>query len=167
VIPAVALALIFAADKEERLDHHGAVGLLVGVSGLRKEANGTGIENTWRGGLDLGVSFNVGYTSNEILLVGNMSLGSTLGQAIVDGQVWGGFRGYFGDRWKTFFDLDVALGWDGRFTAGPRFGVGVQCELSPLAGLFAAINAQVGFGQELMWKALLTLGVQLRSFLLE
>jgi hypothetical protein len=155
-------------SNDERLDHRGAVGLLMSLSWLRKEASSPS-ENTWRGGLDIGASFNVNKTlnSNEIIVAGNVSVGQSIKPWIWDGQLYGGYRGYFGERWKTFYDLDLALAWDGRFTVGPRFGVGIQYELSPIAGMFLTLHAQIGFGQELVLKGILAIGFQLRSYLLE
>lgn len=162
-----------APKNEERLDHHGAIGFIGGVTGLRKESS-VGIENSWRGGVDLGASFNVGYKSNEILAVARFSLGDNTfrlparhAQLGFDWQLWGGYRGYFGERWKTL--VDIGLGLNGRpgFTAGPRVALGVQYELSSLAGIFATIGAQLGFGWALVFRAELMIGFQLRSFLLE
>jgi len=174
VLPLV-LALLLTADappaakKEERLDHHGAVGFIGGVTGLSKESN-ISIENSWRGGVDLGASFNVGYASNEILAVLRLSLGDNVirfGQLGFDAQIWGGYRGYFGDRWKTLVDIGLTLNMRPGFTAGPRVGVGVQYELSSIAGIFATLGAQLGFGWALVFRAELMIGFQLRSFLLE
>jgi hypothetical protein len=175
VLP-VALALLLHAAPEERFDHHGAVGLLLGVGGLRKESSFS-LENTWRGSINVGGTFNVGYRSNEIVLMASVSMTRTdvlvqgTDQHIygfgIDGVLWGGFRGYFGDRWKTFVDLDLALAVGPGFTAGPRFGFGVQYELSGVAGVFATLAAQLGFGSGLVFRAELMIGVQLRSFLLE
>ncbi len=172
----VALALfLHAGAPEERLDHRGAVGLLLGLSGLRKESS-VG-DNTWRGALSVGGSINVGWRSNEIILLGSMSLTrSELLDAMtglvsyglgVDGQIAGLFRGYFGERWKTFVDLGAAVNFSPGVTGGPRFGLGVQYELSSLAGVFTSLGATIGFGTLLMWRAELLVGVQLRSFLLE
>lgn len=175
MLPVAFALLLHAAAPEERFDHRGAVGLLLGLSALRKESSAG--DNTWRGALNVGGTLNVGWRSNEILLLGSVSMTRTevldtttnkLSYGFgIDGQVAGLFRGYFGDRWKTFFDLGAALNFSPGVTAGPRLGIGLQYELSSLAGIFATLGAFIGFGSVLMWRAELMLGVQLRSFLLE
>lgn len=187
MLPAALALLVLSADAvpeervpeervpEERLDHRGAVGLIFGLSGMRKESS-VG-DNTWRGGVSVAGSINVGWRSNEILLLGCISMTRTeLFDTMtmnriygfgVDGHLAGLFRGYFGDRWKTFVDLGAALNFSPGFTAGPRLGVGLQYELSSLAGVFATLGTFIGFGTSLMWRAELLVGVQLRSFLLE
>ncbi|MBL8956009.1 MAG: hypothetical protein JNK82_34865 [Myxococcaceae bacterium] len=182
----VALALLLAAEApapepaaqpEERLDHRGAIGLIIGLSGMRTDASVQN-EGYWRGGLSVGASFNVGWRSNEVIVLACMSMTRTevldtttqerLYGVGVNGHVAGLFRGYFGDQWKTFVDLGAAINFPPGFTAGPRFGVGLQYELNSLAGVFASLGTFIGFGSPaLYWRAELMLGVQLRSFLLE
>lgn len=192
-----ALALVLhAAVAEERLDHRGAVGLLLAVSGQNKVANNP-FEVGWRFAVDVGGTINIGYSSNELVLVGRATFGAPhvgsplagtdtcdptknptpppVSQCVlddhrlheVDTQIYTGYRGYFGDRWKTFFDLELAVHFTPYLTVGPRFAVGLQYELSPVAGLFTQLAANLGFGEVLQFKAELLIGVQLRSFLLE
>src|SRR6185436_15429633 len=96
------------------------------------------------------------------------------GQLGFDWQLWGGYRGYFGERWKTLVDIGLNLSGRPVFTGGPRVALGLQHELNSLAGVFATIGAQLGFGwapersaMVLVFRAELMLGFQLRSFLLE
>jgi hypothetical protein len=165
-------ALLFAlissapAAAADRLDHHGAVGLLIG-SGLdvRQAASPTGNAQTGlRLPIDLGGTYNVGHDSNELKLV---LRGELLGTNFI-GSIYGGYRGYFGhDAWKTFFDLDLRADLFPQLTAGPRMGLGVQYEVSSLIGVYCALAAHVGAGQGIRFGGELTVGVQLRSYLLE
>lgn len=183
VLPAsLALVLAAAASQDVRLDHRGAVGLLLGVGGLRKDAS-ISIENTWRGAFTVGVTFAVGFREQEIVIAASTSMTRTevLVNAMtneraygfgIDGVLWGGYRVYFGEEWKTFVDLDLAIGVVPGFTAGPRIGIGLMYELSSVAGLYSTLSAQLGFGSTgvamaIAFRAELAVGVQLRSFLLE
>lgn len=91
-----------------------------------------------------------------------------------------GYRGYFAiadSRWKTFFDLDLAqhvvlhfaVQNDGTqvYTIGPRISVGVQLDFLPIAGVNLMLEGELGFGDGLRFSGGLTLGFQLRSYLLE
>jgi hypothetical protein len=192
VTPLALSALLVLAAAEERLDHHGAVGLLLGTSG-RNQVSNDSFSNGWRQTLDLGATMNVGYTSDELLFVarfgfGGQQLGGLYGTTSCSGalvplapctksdgliraldmELYGGFRGFFGaEHFKTLFDLDVALQLTPLVAAGPRVAVGVAYDFSALVGAYATIGAQLGFGQELEFKAELLIGVHLRSFLLE
>ncbi len=169
--------LLLAASQDVRLDHRGAVGLLLGVGGLRKDAS-VPIENSWRGSVNVGVTFAFGYREQEIVIVASTSMTRTevivnamTGERAygfgIDGILWGGYRTYFGEEWKTFVDLDLSVGVVPGFTAGPRVGIGLMRELSSVMGLYTTLHAQLGFGSALVFRAELAVGVQLRSFLLE
>lgn len=168
LVAAVALTALLPTDgrAEERLDHHGAVGLLIG-SGLdvRQEVTATSsTELGTRVPVDIGGTYNIGHDSNELKLVLRAAL---LGPRPL-GIVYGGYRGYFGsDAWKTFFDLDLRVDALPTVTVGPRMGLGVQYELGSLVGVYSGIAAHVGAGQGIRFGAELVVGVQLRSFLLE
>ena len=180
---AFALCLAAATAKDDvRLDHRGSLGLLLGVGGLRKEASGSGIENTWRGSITVGMTIAVGHREQELVLAAVTSMTRTevaildpTGKVIVDriygfgidAWLWGGYRVYFGEQWKTFVDLDLSVAVQPGFTAGPRVAIGLMHELSSLAGVYSTLSAQIGFGTNLVFRAELAIGVQLRSFLLE
>jgi hypothetical protein len=185
-------ALLVLTAAEERLDHHGAVGLLLATSGRNQTASDS-FSNGWRQTLDVGATMNVGFTSDELLFVarfgfGGQQLGGLYGTSACKGslvplapctpadgrirsldmETYGGFRGYFGaEHFKTLFDLDVALQFSPLVTAGPRIAVGVAYDFSALVGAYATFGAQLGFGEELEFKAELLIGLHLRSFLLE
>lgn len=166
---AIGLGLLLwgsSALGQERYDHRGAVGLLVGtgLEHTQSAAGGRFLENGLRLDADLGLTVAVGHDGNELKAFGRASLGGSA----VDWSMAAGYRGYFGDgRFKTFFDLDGAAHLAPAFVLGPRVGFGAQLELSPLVGLYAGLAAQLGFGAVLRFDAELVLGLQLRSYLLE
>lgn len=177
---------------EERLDHHGAVGLLLGTSGRHQDSN-DGFTNGWRQTFDIGASMNVGWASDELLLLARFGFGgqqfgglygtdACVGAKVpaapcqkpdgrlraLDTDLIGGYRGFFGhEHFKTLFDLDAAVQFTPFLTAGPRIALGVQYDFTSLIGLYATLGAQLGFGQILEFKAEVLVGLQIRSFLLE
>ncbi len=179
--------LAVPAHADERYDHRGAIGLLVGLSGEYKAAatlSGGGDEG-WRLGPELGATFAVGGDGNELkaalraLFLGIKNGCSDNGScAPLDLALFLGYRGYFDlGQWKTFFDIDAAQHLVPRFdgssaktqlyTIGPRVAIGVQLDFLPTAGSFLMLEAQIGFGDGLRYGAALVLGFQLRSYLLE
>lgn len=179
--------LAAAAHADERYDHKGAVGLLIGISGEYKAAatlNGGGDEG-WRIGTELGVTFAVGSDGNAVkaavrALFFGIEAGCSLNSscAPVDLALFLGYRGYFDlGQWKTFFDIDAAqhivprLGPSSArtqlYTIGPRVAIGAQFDFLPVAGSFLLLEGQIGFGDGLRYGAALVFGVQLRSYLLE
>ncbi|MGQ0507163.1 MAG: hypothetical protein ACT4TC_17785 [Myxococcaceae bacterium] len=158
-----------ARAEEERYDHRGAVGLLLGVGGEAKSAVASGGSISESGQkllLELGGTVAVGYNGNELLAM----LRTGRGGRNADYGAFFGYRGYFGlDRVKTFFDMDAAVQWvpNVMFTVGPRFGVGVQFEILSLLGAYVALAGQAGFGGGVHFSGELTAGIQLRSYWLE
>ena len=165
--------LLQTEDPSPRYDHHGAVGLLVMTGGqYRVATQGVG-ESVLRLPFSLGVSFNIGDNSNEIVAVVSTSLSEAYRldprryEWVFDGNFWAGYRGYFGERMKTFLDFDLAATINPGFTIGPRVGFGAQYEVLSVMGVFASVAAQLGFGTALLFRAELCLGVQLRTYWLE
>jgi hypothetical protein len=70
------------------------------------------------------------------------------------------------DRWRTFFDVQLAVPFTPVLLAGPRVGAGVQYELSPVAGAFCQAGLQLGLGASLLFTADVSCGVQLRTYVL-
>ncbi|MHB8873380.1 MAG: hypothetical protein ACYC8T_06805 [Myxococcaceae bacterium] len=158
-----AALLAGTALADERYDHRGAVGLLLGATGEFMSTANPGVVQGLRLGADLGGTWAVGYSGNELMLLGRAAFGGPR----VEGSVTFGYRGYFGqDRVKTFVDLGAAVHFP-LVAVGPRVGFGVQYELSPIVGVYAGLAAQVGLGQALRFDGELCLGLQLRSYLLE
>jgi|CXWL01.1.fsa_nt_gi hypothetical protein len=164
----VGLALFlsaYALAAEERNDHRGSIGLLLSTGGEYKASiAGPVVENGVRLPAHIGATLAIGHNGNELKL----QLDSTWLGPEVDLGISFGYRGYFAvDRLKTFFDGDLGIRFLTRFTIGPEVGVGVQYELSPVIGVFARLGGKLGFGQALRLGADLTVGIQLRSYVLE
>ena len=187
--------LATSALADERYDHKGAVGLLLGVSAEYKAAAtlaGIGGDEGARIGTELGVTFAVGSDGNELkaavrALFGGIKAGcndllldgtNRGGCAPVDFGLFLGYRGYFDlGNWKTFFDIDAAqhviprLGPSSArtqlYTIGPRVAVGLQLDFLPVAGALFMLEGQIGFGDGLRYGAAAVLCFQLRSYLLE
>jgi hypothetical protein len=177
VKPLLATLVVFAsvtAGAEERYDHRGSLGLLVGGSIERKDsANNNSPQNSadelggWRGSAELGGTIAVGSDGNDFKLVVRAQFGGAF-----DLGIYSGYRGYFSiGQWKTFFDLDLAGHITPLFaphvTVGPRVGVGVQLDFLPIMGAYAVLGGQIGFGDGLRYGAELTIGFHFRSYLLE
>jgi hypothetical protein len=162
----IPLALASLPAQAERLDHRGAVGLLVGGGLELKESVSarTGRDGGLRTDLDLGGTVAIGADGNELLGVARLQLGGPrLGTALL-----GGYRGYFGqDRFKTFFDLGAGVQLTPALTAGPRVGFGAQVELGALVGIYAGVAGQLAAGDGLRASVEAVLGFQVRSYLLE
>ncbi len=160
-----ALGIAPASRADERFDHRGSIGLLVGAGGeYGSAAIGQGVVQGFRLDGDLGATLAVGVDGNEVLA---LARGTFLGPR-PDWSLTLGYRGYFGqERLKTFFDLGAALHSMSALSAGPRLGFGLQYELSPVAGFYAGIAAQIGFGQAIRFDGEVVAGLQLRSYLFE
>jgi hypothetical protein len=161
-----ALLLAAPALADERFDHRGSLGLLLGAGAEQKDLiTPSGFTDSGlRLDLDLGGTIAIGHDGNELLLVTRASLGGP----VIDWSGFFGYRSYFGsDRVHTFFDLDLAMHFGPAITLGPRAGIGIQYELTSVVGAYANLGAQLGFGGAIRWDAELVIGVQLRSYLLE
>ncbi len=165
------LAVVFCAphlsNAADRFDHRGAVGLLLGYGMAFKDRviSGHLIEQSSLVAGMLGGTYAIGTEGNELELLAQ-------GFRIVGGgSAWavsGGYRSYFGqEQIKTFIDLDARADIAPTFAFGPRLGFGVQFELLPTLGLFAAVAAHAGGGNGLVFGAEVFAGIQIRSYLLE
>jgi hypothetical protein len=152
------------AVAEARWDHRGSVGLLAGVGVEARSALGTGLSDSGARLLpELGGTLALSERW-QAKLSGRVAL---LGPA-VGVMVLGGVRSTFGQRLKTYFDLDATVNVVPIFTVGPRVAFGVQYELGELVGLFAAAGVNFGAGPAGVRLGLeFSLGLQLRSYLLE
>lgn len=168
--PAVSRALlsisIFCASTAlaERWDHRGSIGLLTGFGVEGRAAVGVGQSDTGvRLFPELGGTFALSDHWN-VKAAGRLSfLGAAFGLSFL-----GGVRSTYGDRFKTFFDLDLNVHVLPIVTIGPRVAFGVQYELLEVIGAFACAGVQFGVGPagarigfEVM------AGLQFRSYLFE
>jgi hypothetical protein len=160
-----ALLCASGALAEERLDHRGSVGLLIG-SGLEgQEAVSGKLKDTGaRVPVDLGTTWSIGDEGSELLAIGRAGYAGTA----TNWAAIAGYRSYFGkEEVKTFFDLDLALHFTQTFTLGPRLGFGVQYDPHPLWGLFLGAAAQFAGGNGYRFSGEVVGGIQLRTYLLE
>lgn len=167
---ATVLGLLALAPKiyaDERFDHRGAIGLLLGTGVDFKDsipARQFERDQGLRHNVDLGGTWAIGHDGNEIRGWGRGSFGARN----KDWAVAAGYRGYFGqDRVKTFFDLDAVLHLTPIFTAGPRVGIGIQYEITSIWGVFVATGVQIGVGAGLRFSFDAMAGMQIRTYLLE
>lgn len=166
LVACLALCAAPAARADERFDHRGALGVLVGGGGEWMNAAsgpGLGIQGL-RVDVNLGGTWAIGVDGNELLVLAR----AIIGGPVLEGSLVLGYRGYFGqEQVKTYFDVGVAGHLMPELAVGPRLGFGVQYELSPIAGVYAGLAGQVGLGGTLRFDLELCLGLQLRTYLLE
>jgi hypothetical protein len=151
--------------EEERFDHRGALGLLVGggIDFKREVKAGGETEEGRRALLETLLTFPLGQSGNEWTLGARTGFGSA-----VDVAAAGGLRAYFGEeRFKTYLTVELALHVTPNVTAGPRLGVGVQYELFPVFGLYLGGAAEVTAGQGIRIAAAVVGGIQLRTYIFE
>jgi hypothetical protein len=175
----------------DRFDHRGSLGLLVsgGLGGFDSVAFG-GLHDlcVWnpsacngsRYWLDLGLTYGFSESGNDLVF---RAQGDFAGAgAPFDFALESGYRVYFGqERLKTFFELDGTIHlmpahyqdsvgnvqFSPALSLGPAFGVGVQYEVTPVFGVFAAIQAGIDVGQVLRFAAHAAVGIQLRTYVFE
>lgn len=160
----LALAALPAAAGE-RFDHQGSLfgvaapGVAFAVSPSTAVVPVPGLR--WAGLFGGGVAFD-GEGHEALLLARVTGRGGALDLAALFG-----LRGNFGDeRWRTFFDLQLAVPLRPTLLAGPRAGAGVQYEISPVAGAFCQAAIQLGLGSSLLLTTDLSCGLQLRTYVL-
>ena len=155
-----------AALAEDRWDHRGSLGLLLGTGyevGETRSTSGV-LASGSRLDADLGGTYALPGSNDEILM---FLRGGFLGGR-VDLSLTGGYRGYFGlDEFKTFFDAGLSVHATPYWSVGPRVGLGVQYEFSPVVGAYVSLAGQLGAGNGVRYDAEVTTGLQFRSFLLE
>jgi len=163
----VALALLpAAASAQERWDHRGSLGLTVGGAFEGRHSIAVSLnlpgDSGARGDAEVGGTLSI-TDHTELRVAGRL----TLGGPTISGAALAGVRNSFGDRLKTFFDAELMVHIGPWFTIGPHAAFGVQYEVLPVMGLFAALGVGLGFGDGLRLSGELMLGVQFRSYLLE
>jgi hypothetical protein len=162
---AALLLLASPALADERYDHRGSLGLLLGGGvAIKDEVIAGQVEDGVRIPAQLGATLAVGDVGNELVL----DSVTTFRGPHVDWGAAFGYRGYFGqEQVKTFLMLELCAHFQPQLTVGPRATFGVQYELWPTVGVFAALAADLGYGAGLRFSAEALAGVQLRSYLLE
>lgn len=147
----------------ERWDHGGSLGLMTGFGVEGRTAIGVGQSDTGLrlfpevGGM-LALS-----TRWQLMAAARLSFLGPLGLSFLAGG-----RSTFGQRFKTFFDLDLNVHVLPIVTVGPRVAFGVQYELLSVVGVFACAGLQFGVGPAgIRLAPELVVGLQFRSYLLE
>ena len=161
-----ALCIPQVAGASDRYDHRGAIGFLLGpgIAFQDRVVSGHLTEQTSWLSLLVGGTFAIGNEGNELKVLAQAYRLTESGALAVSA----GYRGYFGqERVKTFFDLDARADVAPNFAIGPRLGLGVQYEVLPTFGIFAAAAAHAGAGHGVVFGAEAFVGIQLRSYLLE
>jgi len=155
-----------AAEEQERWDHRGALGFLIGggIDFKREVKSGGETEEGRRGLLETLVTFPLGVSGNEWTIGARTGFGGPS----VDVAVAGGLRAYFGeDRFKTYLTAELALHVTPNVTAGPRLGFGVQYELFPVVGVYLGGAAEVTAGQGIRISGAVLAGFQFRTYVFE
>ena len=155
-----------AAEEQERWDHRGALGFLIGggIDFKREVKSGGETEEGRRGLLETLVTFPLGVSGNEWTIGARTGFGGPS----VDVAVAGGLRAYFGeDRFKTYLTAELALHVTPNVTAGPRLGFGVQYELFPVVGVYLGGAAEVTAGQGIRIAGAVLAGFQFRTYVFE
>ncbi len=150
--------------------HRGALGLTAAAGGefstLVGAVDRVNSESGLRIPLELGGTLGVTDRS-ELTVSGRFSPG-VLGVSLVSLSFYAGLRQSFGyDRWKTFFDLQAAVHALPVVTLGARVGFGVQYDFADIAGVYAAVAAQLGGLLHLRFSAEVVVGLQFRTYLFE
>ncbi len=156
---AVAAGAARADEPIERLDHRGALGLTVSAGGEYVFAAANNLtDNGPRVPIELGGTLSL-TDHTELRAAARIAPPVKVGWS-----AYVGIRNSRGDRWKTFFDLDLAVHFTPLWAVGLRLGLGVQYEVSPVVGLFAVVGVQGAGGQGLRLGFELLLGVQFRTY---
>ncbi|MGV3626012.1 MAG: hypothetical protein ACO1OB_34700 [Archangium sp.] len=150
--------------------HRGSLGLTV-ASGVDFS---TSVSGTTEGRFESGlrVPIDVGGTlgitdKSELTLMGRLAPGVYEAPGFA-GSFYAGLRQSFGyDKWKTFFDLQLAIHVAPAFTAGARVGFGIQYDVLDVMGVYAQLAAQIGGAFVLRLGGEVLIGVQFRTYLFE
>ena len=151
---------------QESWGHRGSLGATVAGGGEYITAISTsqgGLnENGFRAPIELAGTLSI-TEHTELRLAGRVAPpGPRVGWS-----VYAGIRNSRGERFKTFFDLDLAAHIAPIWTLGLRLGLGVQYELLPVLGAFAVAGVQGGGGAGLRLSFELLVGLQFRTYLFQ
>jgi hypothetical protein len=159
-----ALSLAAPGEPTERWDHRGSLGvdLALGADLRAAVTQDVRTDNGARGDVQLGGVWGV----TDRLELHAAARGSFFGPALGLGFL-AGLRSMYGQRFKTFFDLDVFVVARPIFVIGPHVAFGGIYELSQVVSLYACLGAQMGYGDGLRIGGEALVGLQLRSFVFE
>ena len=155
-----------ATASPERFDHQGSLFAVIAPGAALSLSSSSAVvpEVGARWAVLLGGGLAVGDEGHELLLLARV----TGRGSAVDAAAMLGVRAWFGDeRWRTFFDLQLAVPVWPALLIGPRFGGGVQYEISPVAGAFCGGALQLGLGPALLFTGDVSCGVQLRTYVFQ
>lgn len=157
-----ALVLVAGGAFAQDYTHRGALGLTVSSGGEYVTSAATQVAlNGFLAPIEVGGTWALN-EHNELRLAGRFSVPGP----ILYGSVYAGLRNSRGERFKTFFDLDLAVHVSPFVTAGVRLGLGAQFEILPVMGVYAALGLQGGGGAGLRLSFELTAGLQFRTYIL-
>lgn len=151
-----------SAQPVETFEHRGSLGLVVSAGGEYAFAASTKLtDNGPRVPLEIGATVSV-TEHTELMLSGRLGPPGPY----FDTAAFFGLRNSRGERFKTFFDLELAAHFTPLWAIGGRVGFGVQYEFLPVLGAFAVANIQGGGGAGLRLSFEVLLGLQFRTYVL-
>ncbi len=155
-----------AAAQAERFDHQGSIFAVVAPGAAYHVGTANFVHNGGRWCALVG-----GGMATQLERVEFLFLGRATGRTdALEVSALAGVRTTFlgGERWGTFADVQLALELYPAPTLGPRFAVGAQFEIAPVAGVFCSAGAMagVGPGSNLLGTADVSCGLQLRTYVL-
>jgi hypothetical protein len=159
------LAAPAAAEDAPRLDHRGALGVILGAGiSFQETVLKYGVAEEGRSPLfQAEVTFPLGTQGNEWTLAVGTALNTPVTVAVA-----GGIRAYFGEEvWKTFVTVEGTLHVTPAVSAGPRLGFGVQWDFAQVAGAFVQVAAEATAGQGIRFGASALAGFQFRTYIFE
>jgi hypothetical protein len=159
------LAAPAAAEDAPRLDHRGALGVILGAGvSFQETVLKYGVVEEGRSPLfQAEVTFPLGAQGNEWTLAVGTALNTPLTVAVA-----GGVRAYFGEEtWKTFVTVEGTLHVTPAVSVGPRLGFGVQWDFAQVAGAFVQVAAEATAGQGIRFGASALAGFQFRTYIFE
>jgi hypothetical protein len=128
--------LLASAASAQNFEHRGSLGLTIAGGGEYATAVANALtDNGFRGPIELGGTLSV-TEHTELRLAGRLGLPTITGSKL-DYSAYAGIRNSRGERFKTFFDLELAAHFAPLWTIGVRVGFGVQYEFLPVFGAFA------------------------------
>lgn len=164
------IAALLLIEPARAQSHRGSLGLQVAAGGEYSTLIGATSAQRGENGvrLPLEVGGSLGITDKSELHVTGRFAPGVYNVALVGLSFYAGWRQSFGyEKWKTFFDLDLAVHALPAVTLGIRFAFGVQYDFADIAGVYVAAGAQLGGLLHLRFSGELLIGLQFRTYLFE